>query len=184
MSRYSERIFAHYYSVWPDFIGRHRLEKGPFFELPREFEILEFRREPGTQVFATCGMSQLSDPQQDRLELHLLARSRADRESLVELLTVLAHFHRTRAHFGLEHSLNFGRPWLPGSQCDRAVISLPYLDGPRLEILMDPGIRFLWLIPVTQAEVDFKAKFGMEALEQRFEQGPFDYLDPLRASVV
>lgn len=45
-------------------------------------------------------------------------------------------------------------------------------------------MRFLWLIPITLAELRFKKEHGVSALEQRFEEAQFNYLDPLRDSVV
>lgn len=70
------------------------------------------------------------------------------------------------------------------SACTYGLISLPYLDGPSLEWNADRSVRFLWLIPITKAERDFKMKNGLEVLEARFEEMGFDYADPARASVV
>jgi hypothetical protein len=127
-------------------------------------------------------MSQPEDA--ERLELHLVTwEKKAIEHGLVELLTVVAHYHRTGRALGLGHTVNFGRPWLPGSRCTHGLISLPYLDGPNLEWLAEPRIQFLWLIPVTEAEVRYKRQHGLEALEQRFEESQFNYLDPVRASV-
>lgn len=112
------------------------------------------------------------------------ARDATIRPRIVELLTVVAHYHRNGHRLGLGHTVNFGEPWLPGSACTRGLISLPYLDGEALEWLDEPRVRFLWLIPVTDDEVAFKAEHGLDALEERFEAAAFDYLDPLRASVV
>jgi len=65
---------------------------------------------------------------------------------------------------------------------------LPYLDGPSLEQCKSSRylhlIRFLWLIPITEAERKYKQAFGVEALEQNFSTSNFDYLDPKRPSVV
>jgi hypothetical protein len=128
-------------------------------------------------------MSQPDD--EDRIELHLLTRRSGQvLDELVELLTAVAHYHRTGRRLAVGHSVNFGRPWLPGSACTHGLISLPYLDGPELEWLAAPAVRFLWLIPVTEAEVSFKKSRGLEALEERFEATAFDYLDPRRPSVV
>jgi hypothetical protein len=80
--------------------------------------------------------------------------------------------------------VNFGEPVLPGSLCTQGLISLPYLDGPSLEWLAEPRVRFLWLIPITGREVAFKKKFGTEALEEQFEKRQFDLLNPHRDSVV
>ena len=127
----------------------------------------------------------MSDPQDiDPLELHLFARESNDQ--IAELLVALAHYHRTGKPMELGDSVNFGRPWWSGSQCDRGLISLPYLDGPELEwlLLRDQKVRFLWVLPITNAEVDFKRTAGLEALESRFENAKLDYLDPYRPSVV
>jgi len=134
-------------------------------------------------AYATRCMSQPED--EARLEIHLLTgREKETDPELVELLTVTAHYHRTGTRLGLGHTVNFGRPWRPGSACTHGLLSLPYLDGPRLEWLAEPRVQFLWLIPITAAELLFKKQHGLEALEERFEAAQFDYLDPLRPSVV
>jgi hypothetical protein len=126
-------------------------------------------------------MSQIED--EERLELHVMTAP-GPVDELVELLTVTTDFHRTGHRLGLGHAVNFGRPWVSGSTCTHGLISLPYLDGPDLEWLDCPRVRFLWLIPVTAAEVAYKKELGLEALESRFEEAQLDYLDPFRASVV
>jgi hypothetical protein len=129
-------------------------------------------------------MSQPNDS--SPIEIHLF--SEIQDGSLVELLTVIAHYHRTGKRLGLAHSVNFGRPWLPGSECSFGILSLPYLDGPNLELLKIHGaskpVRCLWLVPVTSAEVEYARLHGMEALEQKLEASGFNYLAPRRASVV
>jgi len=132
--------------------------------------------------YATVCMSQPRDP--NPLELHLLAPNLND--EIAELLFATAHFHRTGSELGLGHSVNFGRPWWHGSICDRGVISLPYLNGPSLEwlLLREVKVRCLWIIPVTTSEVEFKHARGMEALESKFEETQFNYLDPYRKSVI
>lgn len=180
---YAESIEAHYAKCWSPVIERGRLSTGPLHELPPGFEVLLFSHDDAAMAHATCCMSRADDD--ERLELHLLARPDAAlRPQMIELLTVVAHYHRTGHRLGLGHTVNFGEPWLPGSECTRGLISLPYLDGEDLEWLVEPRVRFLWLIPVTDAEVSFKVQHGLEALEERFEQAAFDYLDPMRASVV
>lgn len=132
-------------------------------------------------TFATCGMAQPGDPRP--IELHIFAMQ--DSFALVELLVVTAHCHRAGQSLGLGHSVNFGRPWLPHSNCSFGLISLPYLDGPALEHFASEGIeaKCYWLIPISASEVAFKRANGLEALEDRFEARSFDYLDPHRLSV-
>lgn len=134
-------------------------------------------------IYATIGMS---GPASERgIELHLFSPIQ-EVESHVELLTVIAHYHLTRTRLGLNHTVNFGRPWLPDSDCVHGLISLPYLDGEKLEImnLEREHIHCLWLIPITKRELDFVLENGLEALENNFESSKFNYLDPRRGSVV
>ena len=65
-------------------------------------------------------------------------------------------------------------------------ICLPYLDGPKLELLEESqgATRFLWLLPLTKEEVSFKKANGLEALEEQLELHQLDYVDPGRDSVV
>jgi hypothetical protein len=180
---YTEQIEEHYSAIWSPPVARIRWDKGPTGDLPEEFKVIVVQRSADTTAYATLCMSQPEDD--ERIELHLLTRrSEQVRDELVELLTAVAQYHRTGQRLGPGHSVNFGRPWLEGSACTHGLISLPYLDGPALERLDAPSVRFLWLIPVTEDEVSFKKRNGLEALEQRFEDMPFDYLDPLRVSVV
>lgn len=180
---YSQLIEEHYTEAWSAPLDSVRLTQGPIAELPDCFGVLAIRRTPEMIAYATKCMSQLIDS--ERIELHVLAR--ADREAsagIIEILTAVAHYHRTCAPLGLGHTVNFGKPWLPGSACAHGLISLPYLDGPSLEWLKEPAVRFLWVVPITESELQFKKTYGQEALEVRLEESEFDYLDPLRSSVV
>lgn len=158
--------------------------QGPSAQLPPGFVVLEFAPTPTRQMwtYATCGMSCQGDA--EPIELHLFSPKQSDTH--VELLTVVAHFHLTGAYLGLWHTVNFGRPWMPGSLCSHGLISLPYLDGPSLEWceFSNRTVRFLWLIPITSEESAYKQKEGVEALEEAFERASFDYLNPFRDSVV
>jgi len=120
-----------------------------------------------------------------RIEIHLFSPEKSEKH--VELLTALAHYHRTGVQVRCGDTVNFGRPWLPGGTCEYGLLSLPYLDGPDLEWLhlsKECSVRFLWLVPITPEELAFKIEHGVEALEARLEQAGVDYLDPQRSSVV
>ena len=129
-------------------------------------------------------MSQPSDV--TRLELHLFSPSQYHFH--LELLTVIAHYHRTGNRLELGHTVNFGRPWMEGSACEFGLVSLPYLDGPEVEdFFPEHGqsvVKCLWLIPITKTECKYKAENGLEALERRFDEAELDYLDPFRFSTV
>ncbi len=180
---YAGAVEAHYRRTWPRLVDRLVPRSGAHARAPDDAPgVFVFDVREGTTGYATCGMSK---PGWDNaLELHLLARRgrRFDRE-LVDVLAITAHFHQTGHRLALGHTVNFGTSWLPGSSCTYGLVSLPYLDGPALEVSEALDVRFLWLIPITKAERDFKVRNGLEALEERFEAAAFDYLDPLRASV-
>jgi hypothetical protein len=173
-------LIRHYTSVWPlTGVQVLRWNAGPVQELPPGFCVVAGRHPArACWIYATCGME--SEKEVQPIELHLF--SPVATEAHVELLTVIAHYHRTGAPLGLGHTVNFGRPWLPGSLCTHGLISLPYLDGPKLERY--EATRCLWLVPVTESEVAYKKANGLEALEQKFEQAQFNYLDPKRPPVV
>jgi len=181
---YCASLTRHYQDFWSNRGHSFTWPTGPRWELPEDFTVLRFSPSPkrSAWTYATVCMSQEHD--EARLELHLFSPVEAAEH--VELLTAIAHYHRTGATLGVGHTVNFGRPWLPGSLCTHGLISLPYLDGPELEVLKLNGItvRFLWLIPVTKREVEFKKERGLVALEAEFEKVEFDYLNPHRRSVI
>lgn len=180
---YCKVLMSHYQSVWGAAGELRRWREGPTHELPVGFGVLEVppHGERPLWTYATCCMSEQGD--EAPLELHLFSPRRAD--ELVELLTVIAHYHRTGARVGLHHTVNFGRPWLEQSKATFGLVSLPYLDGSKLEWLGEEGgsTRFLWLIPITERERDLKRDQGIEVLEQRMEASGFDYSSPERPSL-
>ncbi|HSI82456.1 MAG: suppressor of fused domain protein [Candidatus Methylacidiphilales bacterium] len=204
-------VAGHYQQVWKRPFRKVPFNLGPIQDLNPDFCVLEFEPDEKRKMwtYATCCMSDTSDTPRDEdlLELHL--HSPQAEMGIVELLYATAHYHRTRARLGLSHTVNLGRPWLgstASSICDRGLVSLPYLDGPALEILSlddkdsatngadeggngnsagkGPVVRCLWLIPVTLAEVEYKKANGVEALEAKFEELELNFLDPERPSVV
>ena len=185
--QFLQNIRQHYQQHWGRF-EQIRWSKGPdkhIEELPAGFSILRFDSSPRQSLFvyATCGMSDVEDS--DLIECFILVPF-ADDDVICELLTVVAWHHRTGARLGCGHIVNFGRPWLPGSQCNYGLFSLPYLDGPNLEWLDMSGERMqiLWLIPITVQERDFGIAQGLESLESRFESSGFNYANPCRQSVI
>jgi hypothetical protein len=179
-----DAIREHYLNRWHCPAETIDFHEGPIDELSPEFRILRFPpwSHRNMWTYATQCMSRPDDS--NRMELHLF--SAEENWQLAELLVATAHYHRTGARLGLGHTVNFGRPWLRGSSCDHGLISLPYLDGPSLEWLKVGGgkVRFLWLIPITKREVEFARNNGPDALESRFQELRFNYLDPARKSVV
>lgn len=182
---YQERIINHYVKIWNAEPKFHFWSLGPAEELPYDFRVLEFAP---TQMrtmwtYATCCMSQSNDA--NKIELHIF--SSKQNTGLIELLTVVAHYHRTGSKLDLNHTVNFGRAWQDDSNCEFGFISLPYLDGPAVEnmsTMENSSLKCYWLIPITKAEVEYKKKQGVEALELLFEEKEIDYLNVQRSSLI
>jgi hypothetical protein len=117
------------------------------------------------------------------LEFVLITPFEADRAT--ELLAMNVHYHRG-GRLGLGHTVPIGEPWLPESLCDHWLISLPYPYGPELQKchVGDRHVDFVWLLPITESERDFKAIQGVDALEERFEAADLHYWDANRDSIV
>lgn len=181
---YTQDIASHYIEVWGSTPEKCYMRTGPVHELPLGFHVLKFRPANDRQffVYATCGMSRPNDDKP--VELHLLSPVETDMH--VELLSAICHYHHTGSRLGLNDTVNLGRPWLDDSCCSYGLLSLPYLYGPKLEWIdtVKYKVRFLWLIPITHEEREYKKGNGVEALETIFEQKQLNYLNPRRASVV
>lgn len=182
---YHHKLLSHYISNWGDEYRSLIWEKGPYKDLGDQFRVLEFPPTPERNMwtYATCGMSHFED--QLCLELHIFSDEQD--QTLVESLIVIAHFHRFRTRLGHWHTINWGRGWRLNSSCSFALLSQPYLDGTKLEILdLEDGksVFFYWLVPITKEELVFKKEYGADRLEEIFEEKGLNYLDPFRSSLV
>lgn len=182
---YYQKLLAHYISHWGKKYRTLTWKKGPYQDLGDHFRVLEFppTTERNMWVYASCGMSHFDDKLS--LELHIFSDEQD--EILVESLIVVAHYHRFGANLGHWHTINWGRGWRLDSSCCYGLISLPYLDGPQLEVLPlddNKSVYFYWLVPITEEEVAFKKEYGAEKLEEIFEERGLNYLDPSRNTLV
>lgn len=150
-----------------------------------EFRVLEIEPGPrtGCWTYASARASAILHEDCGRLEFFVLAPAKELQH--VELLTMVAWYHKTRG-LGWGHTFPLGHPWIGGSLCDHMFISTPFPFGPDLEICNfdNDHAHLFWLLPITEAERDFKRDHGIEALERRFEDAAIEYWEPLRASVV
>lgn len=160
-------------------------ERGAIVQAIPSFRTIRAAPGPKTRLwtYLSVGAWEVAHCPVHRLEFFLLALE--PEPSHVETLAMLAFYHRDH-RLGLGHTLPIGRPWLPGSDLDHLLLSLPYTFGPRLENLSCLGIevQVLWAIPISESEKRFRHQEGLEALEVRFEQSDLDYWNPARASVV
>jgi len=83
-------------------------------------------------------------------------------------------------------SVDLGRGWRAGSNCDHLLITLPYPYGPMMEecATHPVRIRLLWAMPITPEEATYAKAHGREALEDCFEAHNVDFTQIVRKSVV
>lgn len=162
--------------VWP---------LGPMQKLSPHFRVLRVSPGPRTNLwlYSSVGAWEFADDNTGAIEFFIMASEESHRQ--VELVTMTAHYHRNH-HLGMGHTFPIGEPWLPDSVCDHMLISSPYSFGSKFEICntVEGHVHFYWLLPITRAERDFKVEYGLETLEQRFEEAGLEYWNPKRASVV
>ena len=157
----------------------------PLGKLHRDFFVLELppNEKHKMWVYVTVGMSM---DREDENLIELIVYSSEKNNSIVELLTLNASFHKNSEPLNLHHTVNIGKGISYKAACDHAFISLPYLDGEALEHfrINDKIVHVYWLIPITQNERDYKIEQGCEALEQLFEDRQLNYLDFNRKSLI
>ncbi|GMA99503.1 suppressor of fused domain protein [Pelosinus sp. IPA-1] len=184
MNNYLLKITAHYEQVWRSQGSKRYWTDGPVNELPPGFHILEFPPHDDREMwtYATCGMSQPGDTRP--IEIHMF--SEIQHIDNIELLTALAHYYHSGAVLRFGHTLNLGKSWIEGSLCTRGMLSLPYLDGEELELLdlETKTVQFLWLIPITESELDYKKQYGLDQTEKLFEERELDFANPFRDSLI
>jgi hypothetical protein len=160
-------------------------ESGPILRQNPHFRVLRIApaHESDVWTYASIGAWAATEDQGRGLEFVIATRAQDPRA--VELLAMITYYHRG-GKLGLGHTFPIGEPWLPGSRCDHLLVSLPYPWGPDLETchVGDRHVDFLWLVPITKQERDFKAANGLEALESLFEDRGLKYWDPDRISHV
>jgi len=179
-----EKIIAHYVANWGSEPKIYLWGKGPIQKLYYQFRVLEFPPATNTDMWKYATVFMSGDENGYPIELFVFS-SKQD-HSLVELLFAVGYYHQNTHKLSLNDSVNFGRGWQGASVCNYGFISLPYIGGPDLETLKIEGeeIKFYWLIPVTEQEVEYRKSHGTDALEDMFEEKGLDYINPGRASLI
>ncbi len=141
---------------------------------------------PGPQselwTYVSRGASSRGFNAKRRLEFVIQAEEPDPR--LVELVGMSCQYHHAE---GLAVGFTFpvGEPVLPESQLDHILVSIPYQFDEEFEDCGegDDLVQYVWLLPITREEREFKVKEGLEALEQLFEDAEVPYWDAWRDSV-
>lgn len=186
IERHVRRFFADRETLVGGRITASVLTNGPQ-RLPSSFRVLEVPPQKASRVwhYVSVGAFAMRADHEDRLEFVLRTDSR-ERPRAVELLSMLAYYHSTEG-LGVGHMLPIGEPWLPQSQCDAMLISLPYPLGPQFEVCPideQRHVHIYWALPITSAERAFARAHGLEELEQRLESAGIIAEDPRRGSVI
>lgn len=179
----AELIQQHCETAWKTKASQLTFHRGPVDQLPEDFCVLEFPPNGSRThwLYATCGMSLPEDA--EPVEFFMLSPHQADND-MPELFYAIAHYHITGAPLGLWHTVNFGRPWLPGSKCEFGYfMDAGGSDAEWVKVGFQK-VRFLWLIPITAAEREYKVKNGPEALEELLYENDVDFTDPSRPSAI
>lgn len=186
MSTINKKIIGHYRK----FFEGHKYKVlnwnlGPIAQVVPEFEVVRFSPGPkiGLWVYCSVGASAIKSENSGLHEFLVVSPIESDR--LVEILAMITYYHSNHS-LGFGHTLPIGEPWLEDSKCTNWLISLPYPFGEELEILPlnESHAHVAWLLPITDAERDFKVQNGLEALEQSFDDAGLKYWDINRISVV
>jgi hypothetical protein len=184
-----DRVLDHYRAFWgADRVAEAHWTPGHMASRLPDLHIAKIRPEQptGMWIFATIGAWRATESEDHGLEFVAVARSES--ASVLWHMALAAYYHAgpTENRLGAGHLVPIGEGWVDGSPLDALLVSLPYLWGPKLEHcqLRDRHIQVLWLIPISEAERVFARTHGVDALEQRFEETSFDYLDPFRPNVV
>ncbi|MFI0417199.1 suppressor of fused domain protein [Spongiactinospora sp. 9N601] len=102
-------------------------------------------------------------------------------EAHSETLAMVGHFHSFEAHrFDVGAVVDIGRPWMGESRMDHLLVSLPYPYGPGLEwASREAGrVRFLWLLPIYEAE--FIKSRTLDEFESLLDDAGVNVLDAKR----
>jgi hypothetical protein len=161
---------------------------GPIEERIPGFRVARVAPGPRANLWSYVSLGCWRTTQVEGHGLEFVIAAADDDPRFVELSAINAYYHAgpSSQRLDIGHTVPIGEPWLPGSACDHLVVSLPYPYGPEFEMCdWEVGhARILWLLPITEAERDFKAANGLEALEQRLEAARIDFWDPARPSTV
>ncbi|MGW1268552.1 suppressor of fused domain protein [Streptomyces sp. NPDC002491] len=155
------------------------LERIPHFMIYRVFP----QRASEAWVYVTVGCS-INEIRAGGTEFFLMAPAAADVHS--ETLAMVSHYDSFEAHrLSVGSVINIGRSWIPGSNMDHLLVSLPYPYGPELEWAPPEsgGAQFLWLLPIHAREAEFIKSETLEEFESMLDSEGVNVLDPDRKPV-
>ena len=186
---YLDLLQRHVSGFWPD----HRCEPlnwtlGEWSREHPEFRVLELApagREPW--IYVSAGAAHLRSF--GGVGHEFVIRTLQQERLMVELLAMVASYSTRADHGGLHdgHTVPIGHPWVEGGEADHLYLNKPYFvsrDFAMLRIDDSLRVQFLWLVPITEREKEWRHEHGQEAFEQRLEDHAVTPEDPTRRSTV
>lgn len=156
-----------------------------------EFDLLTFEPdEGGFSPVVTRGLSShvlaMGTERSTRIELMMLvpaALSELAESRICDVALDVVGSHRAP---GRSQVLRQRGRVFPDSDMNALMSVAPVYQDSDFFILDGPGGRVLfpWLMPITQAEVDFVLRSGIDAFEEILEESDLDMRDPYRGSLL
>jgi hypothetical protein len=148
-----------------------------------EFRALELAPPGGDQpwIYVSAGAAHLR--RFDGVGHEYVIRTWQQDRLMVELLSMVAAYSTREDHDG--HTVPIGGPWVEGAEADHLYFNKPYFvsrDFAGLRIDDAFSLRFLWLVPITEREKEWRHEHGQEAFEQWLEEHHVRPEDPARRS--
>ena len=182
------RLRAHLRAQWPhSAIDSFFWDAGPIDEALPDFRVWRITPAEASDawIYVSEGAWAVETAADYRIEFLLMAPEESPIH--VETLAMVAHFHAdTRHRLDAGYTMNIGRGWTETATLTHLLVSVPYPIGPSFEFCKADSltVRYLWLLPVTESEVQYRHREGLEALEALFDEKSIETLDPVRESVV
>jgi hypothetical protein len=160
-------------------------DRGPVVETNPHFHVLRLAPNAEHPLWTYVSIGGWNSAGEGERGMEFILATPEQTERAAELLAMAVYYNRNR-RLGLGHTYPGGEPWMSGSACDHFLVSVPYPFPPSLDVahVGDRHVDFVWLLPITESERDFKVRHGLEALESRFEQAAIDYAAPHRPAAV
>jgi hypothetical protein len=154
-----------------------------------EFRVLELAPPDDDQLwlYVSAGAAHLR--RFDGVGHEYVIRTRQQERLMVELLAMVASYSTRDDHDGLHdgHTVPIGGPWVEGAEADHLYLNKPYFvssDFAGLRIDDGFSVQFLWLVPITKLEKEWRHDHGQEQFEQWLEDHHVRPEDPTRRSSI
>lgn len=185
------KVLEHYIRRWGKPITIHTFDSAEVSPSIRPLYIAVFSLPgDGLAMYASIGMSRAGMLDSETNTIHyaeIFMGVYEHFESLPKIMAMLATYpHNEKTFVAPEHTIPLGMPIVQNSSLTSVLFAIAYFDPPWFRGLDVDGkhIQFLWVIPLTEREREFKTKTGWNALGQMFENEQVVIGDVFRESAI